>query len=304
MARTLLVLLTLCLASSTALAARGAADPRAAEAATEYVEVDGRALAFRSIGTGPPLVLLTRFRGTLDTWDPLFLDALATHHRVIAIDYPGVGYSRGTLPADLAGVAELMHAAVTKLGVRRYAVLGWSWGGIVAQALLLQHPEAVSHAVLVGTAPPGQPRAEVQKTWLERALKPVNDLADEEVLFFEPRSEASRAAARQSHDRIYARPGIADRIPSEPSDFTPLLAMAGEFGADASGRRARLTASTTPMLILCGDNDPSVPASNWYPLIGQIPRGQLVVLPGAGHGPQHQYPELAAAYIRAFLEQR
>jgi pimeloyl-ACP methyl ester carboxylesterase len=55
------------------------------------------------------------------------------------------------------------------------------------------------------------------------------------------------------------------------------------------------------MLILSGDNDPSVPATNWYPLMGQIPRAQLIVLPQSGHGPQHQYPELSAQYIGAFL---
>jgi len=56
------------------------------------------------------------------------------------------------------------------------------------------------------------------------------------------------------------------------------------------------------MLILCGDNDPSVPATNWYPLVGRIPLGQVIVLPQSGHGPQHQYPHLAAKYIVAFLQ--
>jgi pimeloyl-ACP methyl ester carboxylesterase len=47
-----------------------------------------------------------------------------------------------------------------------------------------------------------------------------------------------------------------------------------------------------------------VPATDWYPLIGRIPRGQIVVLPQSGHGPQHQYPHLAAEYIAAFLRDR
>ena len=104
---------------------------------------------------GTPLVLLTRFRGTLDTWDPLFLDRLARTHRVITVDYPGVGYSGGPLPADIGSVAAFVKAFATKIGVTRFAVLGWSWGGLVAQIVLLEYPEAVSHAVLVGTAPPG-----------------------------------------------------------------------------------------------------------------------------------------------------
>jgi pimeloyl-ACP methyl ester carboxylesterase len=279
------------------------APERADDSRTLYSDVDGARIAYRSIGSGPPILLLTRFRGTLDTWDPLFLERLARHHRVITLDYPGVGYSSGRFPREVAQVAALVNAFATKVGVPRYAVLGWSWGGIVAQTLLLQHPQAVSHAVLVGTAPPGPGQAAIQQVWLERALKPVNDLADEEILFFEPKSEASKRAARSSRDRIYARPDVALRIPAKEHEFQPFFTMAEEFKADALGRRGQLAKSDIPMLILCGDNDPSVPATNWYPLIGSIPRAQIVVLPQSGHGPQHQYPDLAAKYIAAFLHE-
>jgi pimeloyl-ACP methyl ester carboxylesterase len=283
------------------IAPGSAAAERADDAPTRYVEVGGTRIAYRALGSGPPLVLLTRFRGTLDTWDPLFLEQLSRTHRVITLDYPGVGYSSGAVPADVGQVAALVHAFAAQLGVSRYAVLGWSWGGIVAQTLLLQHPEAVSHAVLVGTAPPGPGQAAIHPVWLERALKPVNDIADEEILFFEPASEASRRAARSSHDRIYARPEVARRIPSSAAQFQPFFVMADAFKKDAAGRRDLLTKSPVPMLILCGDNDPSVPATNWYPLIGRIPKGQITVLPQSGHGPQHQYPHLSAQYIAAFM---
>jgi pimeloyl-ACP methyl ester carboxylesterase len=274
----------------------------ASTAATQYVEVDGNRIAYRSIGSGAPIILLTRMRGTLDTWDPLFLDQLAVTHRIITVDYPGTGYSRGSLPTDITDVAAFVNAFTTRLGVNRFALLGWSWGGIVAQAVMLRYPERVSHAVLVGTAPPGPGQAEIQKVWLERALKPINDLGDEEILFFEPRSESSRRAAKLSRDRIYARPDVVSKIPATESEFQAYFKSAEAFKSDASARREQLTKTRLPMLILCGDNDPSVPASNWYPLVGRIPRAQLIVLPESGHGPQHQYPELSAKYILAFLQ--
>jgi len=218
------------------------------------------------------------------------------------LDYPGVGYSSGTLPTDVARVAAAVNAFAAKIGLTRYAVLGWSWGGIVAQTLLLQYPQAVSHAVLVGTAPPGPGQAEIQQAWLARALKPVNDLADEEILFFEPKSQTSRAAARRSRERIYTRPDVAAKIPATESDFQRFFTIADEFKTDTIRRRGQMTQSEVAMLILCGDNDPSVPATNWYPLIGKIPFAQIIVLPQSGHGPQHQYPELSAKYIEAFLQ--
>jgi pimeloyl-ACP methyl ester carboxylesterase len=154
---------------------------------------------------------------------------------------------------------------------------------------------------LIGTGPPGPGQAAIRPLWLERALAPVNDLDDEEILFFEPRSESSRSAAKASHDRIYARPGVTEKVPATQPEFDAFFSVSGGFIADALRRREQLTRSPVPMLILSGDNDPSVPATNWYPLMGQILRAQLIVLPQTGHGPQHQYPELSARYIGAFL---
>lgn len=296
----LLGMLALLAALPGAAAAQGAV--AAASAPTRYVEAGGHRIAYRAIGKGDPLLLANRMRGTLDTWDPLFLDLLAKTRRVITFDYPGVGYSQGRLPDDMREVAALVRDLAAALGLKRVAMLGWSWGGLVTQATLLDFPELVSHAIIVGSAPSGKGNAAIQPHWLERAFKPVNDLADEEILFFEPKSAASREAARRSRERIYARPGVADRIPSTPAEIQSYLKVAESVREDVPGRREALTRTRIPIMVLCGDNDPSVPASNWYPLIGRIPRGQLIVLPESGHGPQHQYPELSARYIAAFLE--
>lgn len=199
-------------------------------------------------------------------------------------------------------MAAFVLAFTTQIGLSRFDVLGWSWGGIAAQAFLLQYPEAVAHAILVGTTPPGSGQAPVQHAWLARAIKAVNDLEDEEALFFEPRSDSSRRAARSSHDRIYARSGVVGRIPATEAAFQQYFKLSEQFKADAQGRREQLTRSDVPILIVCGDNDPSVPATNWYPLIGRIPRAQIIVLPQSGHAPQHQYPGLTASYIDAFLD--
>ncbi|HEX6973610.1 MAG TPA: alpha/beta hydrolase [Vicinamibacterales bacterium] len=73
------------------------------------------------------------------------------------------------------------------------------------------------------------------------------------------------------------------------------------FRDDVAGRRQKLATTRTPMLIVCGDNDISNPVQNWFPLVGQIPNAHLVVYPESGHGPQHQYPELTAQIVDAFL---
>lgn len=270
-------------------------------AETEFLTLDGERIAYRRIGKGSPVLLANRLRGTLDTWDPLFLDALAQHHTVITFDYPGVGYSSGVLPTDLAGLGRMVNGIADALGLDRFAIAGWSWGGMVAQLMVTDHPERLTHAIAMGANPPGENRIPIAQAFLDCALKPVNDLADEEILFFVPGSASSSAAARASHDRIYARPGVAARIPSSMEEFMRYFQVLEIFRADAEGRRAQLAATDTPILLLCGEHDISAAAGNWYPMIGDFPRAQLLVLGDAGHAPQHEYPRLAAGYIGAFL---
>ena len=70
------------------------AENDALTAPTQFIETGGRTLAYRSIGKGKPILLATRFRGTLDLWDPAFLNGLAENgFRVITFDYSGLGLS-------------------------------------------------------------------------------------------------------------------------------------------------------------------------------------------------------------------
>jgi pimeloyl-ACP methyl ester carboxylesterase len=274
----------------------------AATAETRYVQVGDSKIAYRSIGKGSTLVLANRMRGTLDTWDPLFLDKLAESHTVITFDYPGIGYSAGKLPPDMVKVAEFIEQLVVALKLDKFAVGGWSWGGFSFQSYLLAYPHRVTHAVLMGTNPPGPGQIPIEKVFLDRAFKPVNDLADEEVLFFEPESEFSRRMAKASRDRIYARPGVVDRIPSKFEEIQAFISAHDTFREDKLGRREQLLKTRIPILIICGDHDTSTQAENWYPLVGKFSNAQLVVYPESGHGPQHQYPELTARYITDFIK--
>jgi pimeloyl-ACP methyl ester carboxylesterase len=276
----------------------------AAEAATRYARVGDARIAYRRLGSGAPLLLATRFRGTIDTWDPAFLDALARHHDVIVFDFPGIGHSSGVQPDTMEAAAASIGDLADALELERFALLGWSRGGLVAQAYLLDHPQRVTQAVLLATNPPGHNAIPLQPAFLERALKPVNDLADEEVLFFEPESELSRERAAQSRARIQQRDGVDARIPSRQEQFDRYFHAAGGFHEDIAKRRERLQQIATPILVLCGDNDTSTAGQNWFPLIGTMRNAQFVFYSETGHAPQHQQPEVVAEAITRFLAQQ
>jgi len=268
----------------------------------QYVEVNGRRLAYRSIGSGKPLVLCTRFRGNMDLWDPLFLDSLAaTGFRVITFDYSGLGLSTGEKNYDPVSLARDAHDLIEALGLQGVVIGGWSLGGLAAQAFVAIYPQRVSHAVLIGTGPPGLNVKNAEQLFYDTASRPVNTFEDEVVLFFEPRSTASREAAKRSHDRIAQR--TSDRSVPVPIDFAVSFLGPGPrnpiFPADAV--LAALKSTTIPILHVGGDHDVSFPVENWYALNGQLSTLQLLTFPQAGHGPQHEHPVAVAEHIATFV---
>jgi len=269
-------------------------------AENQYAEIEGNKIAYRVFGEGTPILFYNRFRGILDTWDPLFLGPIAEKHKVILFDYPGIGDSSGELPTDMNEVAAVGVKLLDQLGIDKFIVAGWSYGGQVAQASMFQNKERVIKAIFIGTNPPGQNDVPFDKAFFEKALMPTNNLDDEYTLFFEPTSENSKKAAKASHERIAKRLDSA-KIPSTKEVFQRYFAGAGVLKEDALDYRGQYKTLEIPVLVISGDHDISYAVENWFPLLRQAPTMQHIILNDAGHGPQHQQPELMAGYINLFL---
>lgn len=271
-------------------------------APTRFVRVGGRDLAYRSIGAGRPIVLCTRFRGNLDTWDPAFLDALADQgFRVVTFDYSGLGRSTGERTYDPVSLARDAVDLVEALDLREVVIGGWSIGGMAAQIVATLFPTRIRHAVLIGTTPPGPNAVPPEQLFYDTARIPENTFEHEVILFFEPRSESSVAAARRSAERIAAR--REDRSVPVPAawaaDFLGTAPRTPLFPAEAV--LAQLQQTKIPILHVGGDHDIIFPVENWYAWNRRMPTVQLLTYPSAGHGPQHQHPEATAAHIATFV---
>jgi pimeloyl-ACP methyl ester carboxylesterase len=149
--------------------------------------------------------------------------------------------------------------------------------------------------------PSGKEHRCTRKIFWERATKTVNDLDDGYVLFFEPESESSKNAANLSFGRIAKLTEDLD-IPVSKECWENQRKTVDDFREDKYDTLGKLKRSKTPILVFTGDHDIGFRVEDWYPLIGKLPSIQLIVMPQAGHGPQHQYPDLTAKDISAFIE--
>ena len=276
-------------------------DSPSLQARNQFIEADGRRLAYRRFGAGVPIVLCVRFRGTMDAWDPAFLDGLAScGFEVIVFDYSGLGLSTGTPTYNPASLARDALDLIGGLDLSRVVIGGWSVGGIAAQLVLAQAPERVSHLVLIASTPPGELVREGEPLFYELARRSNTDPEDAVQLFFEPRSTVSRSAAAASLARLALR--TDDRSPDVPYEWAGRQLGDGPrnpmFPADAVLKLLKST--ELPVLHIGADHDIAFPVENWYALNGQLPSLQLITFPNAGHAPHHQFPRQAAAHIATF----
>jgi pimeloyl-ACP methyl ester carboxylesterase len=150
----------------------------------------------RTVGTGEPLVILYRFRGTLVRWDPVLIDALARRRRVF--DSLGVGDTPGEAPSTVEQMADFGADVLRPIGDSAVDVLGRSFGGLVAQKLAINVPRLVSQLVLAATMPPA---GSAEVTWsqerLRNASNPVASVDAILPLFLTP-TAASQSAGRES----------------------------------------------------------------------------------------------------------
>lgn len=272
---------------------------------TQFVEAGGIRFAYRRFGTpgtAPPLVLVQHFRGNLDNHDSAITDRLAQSRELLLFDNTGVGRSTGHAPDTIEGMARDAAAFIDALALGTIDIFGHSMGGHVTQQLLVDRPELIRRAALVGTGPRGGegmagPTPGVAALWTAR-YDPEDELWL--PIMFYP-SESSQAAGRVWLERIRAR--LSDRdTPVSVETATAHRAAAGKWGTPAEGSYDYLRTIQQPVLVVNGLEDIIVPTVNSYVLQQHLPNAQLILYPDSAHGSQFQWAELFAAHLTMFLD--
>ncbi len=251
----------------------------------DRVRVGSQELAFRRMGTGPPLVLL--HGGVCDSrvWRRA-LDDLADEHTVIAWDAPGCGESSDPAGSFRLGeYADCLAGLLDALDVEHPHVLGHSWGSALALELYRRHPEVAASLVLAGpyagwagSLPPDEVEAR-----LAMALEVADGLSDVSAFVLEgadPELAGIMAEARPAATRAMAH-ALAE---ADLRDVLPTIAV--------------------PTLVVRGEADVRSSAEVAEAIHAAIPGSVLRVLRGASHELFLDDPEGFAQEVRRFVRGR
>ncbi|WP_232478778.1 alpha/beta fold hydrolase [Roseomonas rosulenta] len=280
----------------------GAPRWHAASAPTRFAEAGGVRYAYRSLGVegGVPLVMVNRFRGTMDDWDPAFLDRIAARRHVLIFDNACVARSGGEASPRLTGWADSAATFIAALGHDRVDLLGFSFGGLVAQEMTLRRPDLVRRLVIVGSGAGYVEGANLQAKAIEVATRPVNTDEDFLYLFFKD-TPTSQAAGRAHLARLRERADAFAALVSEAT-WKAMLSAGSDVGTPETSLLRRVGAITQPVLVANGNEDVMIPTFQSYALAQAIPNARLVIYPDSGHAFMFQYPEAFGDEVLRFLE--
>ncbi len=270
-------------------------------AATRHIAGKSASYAYRDFGVAsatPPLVLLTRFRATMDHWDPAFLEVLAAQRRVILFDNAGISESTGEVATSFAGMAETAVDFITALGLTEIDLLGWSIGGFIGQMIALNHPGLIRRLLVTGSGPGGVPGSPAMDPLVpEMMTAPVSTEAHFLYLFF-GHDDAGQRAGKDSLRRLETRLARSHAEVSAEAWGRQLQAIMAWAGGNGSAW-SRLEEITIPVLVANGAHDVMVDASDSFAMVRRMKNATALFYGDAGHAFLFQHPD---AFGRAVLE--
>ena len=242
-------------------------------------------------GQGRDIVVLHSLLADRHAFDPV-LPALSARHRVTLFNLPGFhGSQPPVLPLMDAYVAAI-EDGFQEFGIGNDAVLiGNGFGGTVALAFAIAHPERIARLVLSDAAayfpPEGRKQFEVMAAKVaEGGLGSIAEIAAKRV--FSPGHLAANPSLIDERKRVLM--GI------DPKAFQAACKILQE--ADLTIDLAKLE---VPTLVVCGEFDQATPPVLNKEIADKVAGATYVEMPGCGHCPPLEQPEKFVAAIKDFV---
>jgi 3-oxoadipate enol-lactonase len=258
-----------------------------------FVEIDNIVHRYLDEGAkGKPAIVFANSLGSdLRIWDEVTV-RLASEFRVVRYDFRGHGlteaakppYSASDLARDLVGLLDALE-------IRQAIVCGVSVGGLIAQAVGLNHSERVRAMVLCDTGA----RIGTAEAWQQR----IDKVCDSGV----------ESLVQMTMERWFSA-GFRERCAADVRGYSIMLRQTsadGYVGTCAALRDTDFRQATPrikqPTLVLCGAEDIATPPELGRELAGLIPSAQFSLIEAAAHLPCIEQPQTVAGRMMQFFRE-
>lgn len=251
---------------------------------TQSVNVGGTDFYYRKLGEdkpGLPIIFLNHLTATMDDCDPKIMEGFASEHPIIGFDNRGIGSTGGVTPKTVAEMATDAIAFIKALGYQKVDLFGFSLGGFISQEILLREPQLVRKVILAGTGPAGGAGiSKMTPVVIKDVIKGNFTFRNPKFYLFFNSNANGHKAAKSYLKRIKERKeNRGEKL--KMKHLTYQLEAIKAYGLQAP---QDLSVITQAVLVVNGDNDKMVPASNSYELKNRIKNSDIIIYKDAGHG--------------------
>jgi len=286
-----------------------------------YAEVNGIRLHYVTEGRGPLVLFVHGFPEFWYAWRSQ-LREFGRDHQAVALDMRG--YNLSAKPADLAQyrvphLVDDLRGLAAHLGHERFVLVGHDWGGVVAWAVAIAHPQRLQRLVIINAPHPAIFDREIRENPAQQtasrymltfrsaeaeAILAANDYARLVEILSRDLGDRFTAADRAAYLEAWSQPGAltgglnyyrAAGVGPPAGDGAP----ARSFGGDV----ARMTVRV-PTLVIWGEQDRALLTGNLDGLERFVPDLTIERIPDGSHWVVHQHPERVNRLIRDFLGPR
>jgi pimeloyl-ACP methyl ester carboxylesterase len=276
---------------------------------SQFIEVSGVRTHYQRGGEAGALLLLLHGGGTDSaslSWG-LLLPELAQIRVAMALDWPGYGQSdRTPRPYTQEYYLDFLGAFLDALQIERLGLAGISMGGGLALGFALRHPERVERLALLDSYGLAERAPYHLLSYLFVRMGWLNRLSWAWVR--RSRSLAGYSLRSIFHDPKRITPELVDQVYEEVRRPYPGRAFEAFQRSELLPGRlrtvymARLGELRLPVLLVHGEYDPLVPVQAARLAQGRLPNARLEVIPGCGHWPQRERPDLVNPLLVSFFE--
>lgn len=259
----------------------------------------GRQTNVHDLGSGEPVLLIHGSGPGVTAWANwrLVMPALAEARRVIAPDMAGFGYTERRPDDEYTMDNWVSHAigVLDALDIQRTDLVGNSFGGAIALALAIRHPERVRRLVLMGSVGVDfEITPALDAVWgYQPSLEAMRGLLD---LFAYDRGLVNDDLARLRYEASI-RPGFHE-------SFAAMFPAPRQRWVDAmASAEADIRALPNQTLVIHGREDKVIPLQTSQTLSSWIPRAQLHVFGQCGHWTQIEHAGRFARLVTDFLSE-
>jgi proline iminopeptidase len=229
---------------------------------------------------------------------------VAAHRLVVLYDQRGTGASKEVQPnapqSMDAQVADL-DAIRSALSLDRIAVLGDSYGGMIAMAYAAAHPEHVSRLILSDSAAPSW---KTMVHLLPQVFPDREEQGDAEAKRLAADPEGAAQAGLVNHMRMmFYSTEMRDAYVSHMGDlgFVPAVGRAVQQATENLDLTPKLAGFRFPTLVMTGRYDMNVAPLTAWRMAHVIPGAQIVFFEKSGHLPAYEEPEKYLKVLETFL---